>query len=176
MRLSENIVQVTCQLPVGPGAAPDFYTATEKAIQHAAFATLAAGKSYFIGAGEDPVAARYRTSNVPVTCNVKNRGLYAAASLFAAAGSSSGVQTTCSTSGNTTNCSSSGSLETRPRPEPQYECTGGETTSDLVGATTSDRYELLTPEEAAARNDPDLPPARRPFSARAIAQLFAGLQ
>jgi hypothetical protein len=176
VRLSEKIVQVTCQLPIWPGLQPDFYTATEKAIQHAAYAALAAGKPYFIGAGADPVVGHYRNSTTPVTCDVKNRGLYAAAAVFASAGSSPGVQTNCSTFGNMTNCNSTGSFAPRPIPQPQYECTGGQATSDLVGAGTSDRYELLTPEEAAARNDPDLPAGRRPFSARAIAQLFSGMQ
>jgi len=174
--ISERVVQVSCELPAS-GGQPDFNTGAEKNFQRAAFATVAAGKAYFIAYGEDPMSARYRNWTTPVSCEQKNAGLYAAAAIFrSASGNGMNATTSCHSSLGTTRCDTQIHGPPPPLPPPQIACTGGQPMSDLVSVTTVMRYEVLTAEEAAGRNHPGLPLSRRPQEAELYLRLYSGLQ
>jgi hypothetical protein len=167
-RISTFTVEVTCSLPVPA----DFSTSFEKSIQLAAFAALSAGRTGFVMSGDDLLQGQYEDSTTPVQCEQKNRALYALASGLRA--SQPSATTTCRPG-------FSGSVvcdthEQAPLPPPAIECTGGTATSRLVSIITHTRFELLTAEEAARAENPNLPAARQPWSAGLVAQAFAGLR
>jgi hypothetical protein len=173
-KLGERAVRITCTLSV-LGRAPDFDTAYEKTVQHAAYAALSSGKTHMILVGQEPITEAVQNSTTPVTCKQRHPGLYA---LAAAANANQPDATTNCQRGvawfsNQINCTT---RYREPMPPPRFDCTGGEQTSTPISFTTRDTYELLTADEAAQRNNPALPAGRRPWSAQFIAQTFAGLR
>lgn len=174
-RIGDRLVEVACEVPARDGAPPDFRTAYEKILQRAAYSALSAGKPYVVFAGEEPMQMKFRDSVTPVSCRQRNPGLYAAASIFAAAGSAGpAASTNCRTMGSMTTCDTT-VRQPAPMPQPTYDCTGGDQTSTAVGATLRERYELIDASELAARSDPNLPPVRRPWDAHTVAATFSGL-
>jgi hypothetical protein len=170
-RIDERHIAVSCTLPARNGDA-DMVTGNEKMYQVAAFAALSAGKEFFVFAGRDHVDGSFSESRTPVQCEERNRGLRALAAGLAAMGPD--ATTNCTGFGNSTSCVTA--VRQRPElPPPQYDCTGGEITKTLLSVSTTEYFELLSAQEAAARDNPQLPAFRRPFTASGIAKLFAGL-
>jgi len=171
-RLDERHISVACDLPNRPGG-PDMASGNEKMFQLAAFAALSAGKSFFIFTGREPVSGSFSESKSPVECEEKNRGLRALAAGLAAMGPD--ATSNCSTSMGNTYCET----RVRQRPElppPEFDCKGGDVTRTLLSAKTVEYFELLTAQEAAARDNPDLPAWRRPFSAASVSKVYSGLR
>jgi hypothetical protein len=66
-RVGERLIQVVCDVPTR-GGPPDFATASEMSQKRAATATLAAGHTYLIMAGEDQPVVNYASVSRSVAC------------------------------------------------------------------------------------------------------------
>lgn len=124
--------------------------------------------------GQEPITEAVQNSTTPVTCAQRHPALYALAAGLAAGqpDATTNCQRGVGFFSGQVNCTTN---YRRPLPEPRFDCSGGEQVATPVSATTRDTYELLTDDEAKARNDPALPAMRRPWSARFIATVYAGL-
>jgi len=172
-RTDERHVVVSCTLPNRSGE-PDLLVGSEKVLQLAAFAALASGRTHFVSAGSDPIDGHFSDSATPVHCEEKHRFLHAL-------GAGLTSMQPDATSDCTTGIGGGIHCETRvnprtPPPPSKFTCTGGDVVSTLISVTTRDYFELLTGEEATARDNPNLPPARRPMAADGVAKVLSGLR
>jgi hypothetical protein len=172
-RVTERLVEVSCDIPVPPNETPNFEVAFEKSQQLAAFAALSSGLTHTIVVGKDKVRGKVSTSTTPVECEVESSESFALRSFAWALMGGGTIETDCSTFGASTRCTTTPAT---PPPSPRMHCHGGTMVESVTSVRVTTQYEVLTTEEARLRDSPMLPPDRRALAAAPIARLFEGLR
>jgi hypothetical protein len=161
---SAGIVKVTCR---AYSADKSYTTALmDRMLRMAAESTLAAGKTHFSSLGYEvlqvqttqPICRQEREQN---TLGTLLQGL------AQGLGSQNESTTDCSYTGDRAHCTTKNPPPRPVQEPPRYKtaCEGG---GELQWIDSADTFEVLDAIEAAARNDPLIPLAKRPIEAHAV--------
>lgn len=171
-RMSDRLVEVSCDIPYPVDGTSRFQVAFEKSQQLATYAALSSGMTDTLVVGKDKIKATISTSTTPVECKTEGSGSFALRSFAWAFLAGNAIKADCSHPGGTAACIMD---LTQPPPSPQVDCYGGESVASVTSLHMTTQYETLTADEAKARDNLLLPRDRRPLAAMPIAKLFEGL-